>query len=146
MLSRSLLSAPVEARLARSLERELNIRSLCSLLPPSHSVGLDGMLDCQAEKPGGVHAQSAPRPQRERTRIIGCREQMELVRVQDSTKTGPDPWLVRKVSHAPSLLLPLPELLMRFRTGRCSHSLGSVLLQLLRIRRQGLRQNGHAIE
>lgn len=59
---------------------------------------LRSMLDCQADQSGqGTIGQPPSKRDRERVRIIGCREQMERVHVQDSTKTGPDPWLVRKV-------------------------------------------------
>lgn len=49
------------------------------------------MLDCQLDKDGN------PRPKRPIPKIIGIRQHMEIQRVKQMEKQGPDSWLVRKV-------------------------------------------------
>uniref|UniRef100_A0A0K3CNN8 Palmitoyltransferase DHHC domain-containing protein n=1 Tax=Rhodotorula toruloides TaxID=5286 RepID=A0A0K3CNN8_RHOTO len=48
------------------------------------------MLDCQLDKDGN------PRPKRPIPKIIGIRQHMEIQRVKQMEKQGPDSWLVRK--------------------------------------------------
>ncbi|BGP24522.1 vacuole protein, palmitoyltransferase domain containing [Rhodotorula toruloides] len=48
------------------------------------------MLDCQLDKDGN------PRPKRPRPKIIGIRQHMEIQRVKQMEKQGPDNWVVRK--------------------------------------------------
>ena len=57
------------------------------------------MLDCQLD------AEGRPKDKKERVRIKGIREHLEIQRVKQQDKQGPDSWFVRKV-RTPSLSVP----------------------------------------
>jgi hypothetical protein len=86
------------------------------------------MLDCQLDKDGN------PRPKRPRTKIIGIRQHLEIQRVKQMEKQGPDSWVVRKVRHFSSRGRIELTLHSR-RTARGRHRRWNLRVQLLRLRR-----------
>lgn len=64
------------------------------------------MLDCQLDHNG----QPDPKKQIKMPRIIGIREHMEIQRVKQMEKTGPDGWVQRKCE--PKSLSDFPEVML----------------------------------
>lgn len=66
------------------------------------------VLDCQLKDDdlngggGGkesrtAEAQAVSTPKKQRAKLVGCSEQIELARSNSQKKPGPEPWLTRKV-------------------------------------------------
>jgi hypothetical protein len=62
------------------------------------------MLDCQLDAAERAQAQPPPPPEgrneKPQRKFVGFREQVKLKQQAQRNKTGPDPWLTRKVSRA----------------------------------------------
>lgn len=76
------------------------------------------MLDCQLDKarhdadtakpPATTIATETTKPKRERVKLMGIRQHLEVQRVRQQEKQEPDPWFVRKVRAVSSRLVSLP--------------------------------------
>lgn len=77
------------------------------------------MLDCQLDnarhdadtaKPPAttIATEKTTKPKRERVKLMGIRQHLEVQRVRQQEKQEPDHWFVRKVRAVPSRLSPLP--------------------------------------
>ena len=83
------------------------------------------MLDCQLDKarhdadvakPTTTTGTPGTKPKRERVKLMGIRQHLEVQRVRQQEKHEPDHWFVRKVRAVSSLslcLIPTPKLTWR---------------------------------
>lgn len=150
------LHSPLTASLSAIGSSALLSRVICSTvldLEGDHAqLSRRRMLDCQLDnarhdadtaKPATTTGTPGTKPKRERVKLMGIRQHLEVQRVRQQEKQEPDHWFVRKVRRF-SLSLPDddPQADLASNTAvHHWHRRRSVWIQLLRLRRPALRSH-----